>query len=191
MKGRTLEEAQAQLLAMGKSTAEVDAPRAAPGLHRQPAVDHARLPPARPLHARPADRALRAPRLRRGGDLGHQRLRPVGRRTRQGTGDRPAARGGRQDAVPRDWMPRRQVLRSISGHSPDQAPMNCMTAARWASSRCRPCLVRRSRMSSAVMRPFGRAQIVDLAIRTARRRNAGRDPVRDLAPLISFSARVP
>ena len=69
---------------------------AAPGVLRQPALDHAGLSPARPLCARAPHRALRAPRLRRRRALRHQFLRPVGRRTRQGTRHQSAAGGGRQ-----------------------------------------------------------------------------------------------
>ena len=77
--------------------------RAAPRLSGQPAVGDDPLQDARPLHVRPADRALRASRLRRGRAVQHQFLRPVGRRTRQGTGHRAAARrggqGGREPAA--------------------------------------------------------------------------------------------
>ena len=96
MKGRTLAEATAQLLAMGKSKAE--AKRLAP--HRvftgnRPSVTLA-YKKLDPYTLGPPHCALRAPRLRRSGDLGHQRLRPMGRGTRQGTGHGIAARHGRQ-----------------------------------------------------------------------------------------------
>ena len=74
MKGRTLDEATAQLLTMGKSEAE--ARRLAP--HRvfsgnRPSITLA-YRKLDAVHAWPPHRALRAPRLRRSGDLGHQRL---------------------------------------------------------------------------------------------------------------------
>ena len=106
MRGRTLEEASAQMLAKGMNAGR--GRHASRRTASSPATGrrHHPLPKARSRHARPADRALRAPRLRRGAAVRHQCLRPVGRRARQGAGDRAAAcrrgQGGCRDtAVPR------------------------------------------------------------------------------------------
>ena len=56
--------------------------RAAQGLPRRSALDDADLRSARPAHARAHHRALRAPGVRRGRDVGPQQFRPVGRRAR-------------------------------------------------------------------------------------------------------------
>ena len=96
MKGRTLRGSEGAADRQGHGRQKGRLHRAAPRLHRQPPVDHLRLRQADAVRARPADRALRAPRLRRRRALPHQLLRPVGRRARQGTGDRPAARRRRQ-----------------------------------------------------------------------------------------------
>ena len=76
--------------------------RAAQALLRRPADLDVSIPRTKPAHARPPHRPLRAQGVHRGGDLGHQPVRPVGRRTRQGTrlptragGERPH-RGDRQ-----------------------------------------------------------------------------------------------
>jgi hypothetical protein len=70
MKGRTLEEAKAQLTSKGMSPARGRQDRAASRFPRQPAVDHHRLRQARRRYALGTpDRALRAPRLRRSGVL--------------------------------------------------------------------------------------------------------------------------
>ncbi len=100
MKGRTLAEAKAQLTAKGMDEAKAD--QIAP--HRvftgnRPSITfvYDKLDPVR---ARPPDRALRAPRLRRRRALRHQLLRPVGRRARQGTGDRACCRWSRARKAP-------------------------------------------------------------------------------------------
>ena len=95
MRGRTANEARAQLAAMGRSPE--DAARLAPH-----APSRATGPPrlfstaARPAHAGRHRRALRAPGLRGSRRLRHQCLRPVGRRARQGARDEPPAAGGRR-----------------------------------------------------------------------------------------------
>ena len=114
MKGRTLEEAHAQMLAKGMTPDEVEkiAPhRVFSGNRPSVTILYKKLDPA---HARPADRALRAPRLRRGRAVRHQFLRPVGRRARQGTGDRPAACRGRQGGCRERATPRPPVWCAIS-----------------------------------------------------------------------------
>ena len=58
MKGRTLKEAEAQLLADGQEQGRREASGPASRLHRQPSVADAGLPAARSLHAGPAHRAL-------------------------------------------------------------------------------------------------------------------------------------
>ena len=82
--------AQAEALAFGKTAEEVrgrgdrGVAGAAPRLPRQPPHQH---DPGRPPHAARARRAggaLRAQRLHAGHGLGHQLVRPVGRRARQG-----------------------------------------------------------------------------------------------------------
>ena len=116
MRGRTLEEARAQMTAKGMKPAEVDkiAPhRVFSGNRPSLTILYEKLDPA---HARPADRALRAPRLRRGAAVRHQRLRPVGRRARQGTGDRAAACRRGQSRTPRRAAPRPPVSCAISTH---------------------------------------------------------------------------
>ena len=67
--------------------------RPPPHLPRQPPVQRAHGRPADAGGARHPRRALRARRLHAGRRLGHQLLRPVGRRARQGAGeaDRPRA----------------------------------------------------------------------------------------------------
>ena len=114
MKGRTLEEARAQMLAKGDGQRGSRQDRAAPGVYRQPAVGDADLQDARSLHVRQADRALRAPRLRRRRAVRHQFLRPVGRRTWQGTCHRPAARGRGQREPRTKATPRQPALCAIS-----------------------------------------------------------------------------
>ena len=108
--------AQSEALMRASTLAEVRAELAAAGLRgrrgrrarphkvfpgNRPSNTHP-LPPARPAHARHADRALRAQGLRPGRDLGDQLLRPVGRRARQGAGDnareRPALARKREHA---------------------------------------------------------------------------------------------
>ena len=121
MKGRTLEEAREQMLARGLGADEVDKDRAAPGLPRQPALGHHPLQEARSLYARPADRALRASRLRRGPAFRHQCLRPVGRRTRQGTGHRPAARRGGQGGCRTKATPRQPAWFAISSNCAERS----------------------------------------------------------------------
>ncbi len=64
---------------------------AAQELFRQPSDEHVSLPPPRSAHARAAHRSLRAQSVHRGRGLGHQLVRPVGRRTRQGAGLEPRA----------------------------------------------------------------------------------------------------
>ena len=90
--------AQTKALAFGRTAEEVAAdgtPRRAgapQGDARQPAeLDHPR-PEAHAVGARPAGRALRAHRVRRGHRLGHRLVRPVGRRARQGHGQGAGAR---------------------------------------------------------------------------------------------------
>ena len=85
MVGRTIDEVKAQLEKSGMAPDAI----AALAPHKQ--FDGNRptstflYRQARPPHAGPSDRALRAPGLHHGGDLGHEPLRPMGRGTRQGT----------------------------------------------------------------------------------------------------------
>ncbi len=74
MKGRTLGGGHGAIVGHGQRQGGGEAPGAAPRVHGQPPLDHASLQEARPLHTWPPHRALRTPRLRRSGDLGHQRL---------------------------------------------------------------------------------------------------------------------
>ena len=64
---------------------------APPHLPRQPAQHHAAAGRADAARAGRADRAVRAPRVHQRRALGHQLLRPVGRRTGQGAVQPPAA----------------------------------------------------------------------------------------------------
>ncbi len=103
--------------------------RAAPRLSRQPAEHDAPARAARAALARRADRALRAPRLHVGRDLGHRQLRPVGRRARQGPRQRPPgpARGGERDADAGDG-------RSVDGGAPganSRRPARPRMTRRW------------------------------------------------------------
>ena len=99
MKGRTLKEAKAQMLAKGMKAAEVE--KIAP--HR---VFSGNRPSVTILYKKLDPRTLgrlialvRTSRLRRGRAVQYQFLRPVGRGTGQGTGDGPVARRGRQAGV--------------------------------------------------------------------------------------------
>ena len=86
MRGRSLDEARAIMAKKGLTGAELDRQarhRVFPG--NRPSTTLA-YRAADALHAWPDRRALRAPGLRRGGDPGHQLLRPVGRGAGQGTG---------------------------------------------------------------------------------------------------------
>ena len=105
MRGRNRAEAEAITAKQGASRRRGGAAGAAQDLLRQPAVVDLRLCPARPAHARAADRALRAQGVRRGGDLGHQPVRPVGRRARQGAGVAAGADRRRPQGRPRRARP--------------------------------------------------------------------------------------
>ena len=97
MRGRTPAEAEALTRKQGASEADADSPRAAQELFRQPSDEHVPLPPPRSAHARAAHRALRAQGVHGRRGLGHQLVRPMGRRTRQGAGLEP--RADRRDAA--------------------------------------------------------------------------------------------
>ena len=101
--------AQAQAFAFGQTEEQVRsgsgeqracrsgdrAPHSAQGPSRQsPELGHS-FPAPRPQDARPADRALRAQGVHPERDLGHQRVRPVGRRAGQEAGGFAGA-GGRE-----------------------------------------------------------------------------------------------
>ncbi len=110
--------AQSEALIRGRSRAEVEAKLTAQGLDESAVAALAphkvfagnrpsstllyRQPDA--AHARPADRALRAQGLRPIRHLEHRSLRPMGRRTRQGTG--AAAGAARRRRRRRDSRPR-------------------------------------------------------------------------------------
>ena len=78
--------------------------RAAQGDAGQPPVQRDRRAEAHADRARAAGRRLRAPRLHPGRRLGHQPVRPVGRRARQGHGlaarAQAAERGARRSTTP-------------------------------------------------------------------------------------------
>ena len=92
MRGRTPEEAEAHSPASRARAKRRRRgwrrTRSSPAAGRRAPSSIAQLDPA---HARPAHRALRAQGVRRRRDLGHQLLRPMGRRTRQGAGLAPRA----------------------------------------------------------------------------------------------------
>ena len=85
MKGRTLEEARATVKDPALAPHKVF-----PGNRPSTTLVYARLDPATLGRDH---RALRAPGVRRGRDLGHQQLRPVGGRARQGARHRALAAG--------------------------------------------------------------------------------------------------
>ncbi len=97
MKGKSIEEARSQLIAVGKSAAEAArlAPHlACPGNQPSTTCPHAEACAAR---ARQPDRPLRAQGGRAGLPVGHQQLRPVGCRAWQADGARdPAANAVRR-----------------------------------------------------------------------------------------------
>ena len=85
--------AQGEALAFGKTPAELKAEEhaglagAASHVRRQPAVEHAARRAAHAGRARQARRALRTQRVHAGRDLERRFVRPVGRGTRQSTGE--------------------------------------------------------------------------------------------------------
>ena len=101
MHGRTLDEAKALLRKEGRSEADIErlAPikfsRARPPVRRAP-LSRA----ARPAHAGTAGGARRTQGIRAVGDLGHQSLRPMGRRTWQGAGESSAPIVGARRMLP-------------------------------------------------------------------------------------------
>ncbi len=96
--------AQTKALAFGKTAEEVEAEgttgaaRRGAHLRWQPPDDLDLRGIPHPARAGPAHRAVRAHHLHAGCDLGHQLVRPVGRRARQAAGaaDRPRDRGRRR-----------------------------------------------------------------------------------------------
>ena len=102
MRGKTADEARAELEKQGLSGEALEALVPHKVFQRQPAdqLDPAadKLTPRTPRHA---DRALRAQDLHPGHDLEHQLLRPVGRRAGQAArqGDPARARAGRRGPV--------------------------------------------------------------------------------------------
>ena len=110
MRGRTRAEAEAITARQGATPPRRRGSRRtrpSPAAGRRSTLLYAQ---ARPAHARAADRALRAQGVRRGGDLGHQSVRPVGRRTRQGTRLAPRA-----DRRRRRRRPRARSIASTAG----------------------------------------------------------------------------
>ena len=91
MRGRTPEEAEALTRQAGRERGRRESACAAQELFRQPSDEHVPLPPSRSAHARAAHRPLRAQGVHRRRGLGHQLVRPVGRRTGQGAGLEPRA----------------------------------------------------------------------------------------------------
>jgi glucose-6-phosphate isomerase len=93
MRGKTRDEARAELEAAGHERRRDQGTAAAQGLPRQPADQLDPLPATDAAHPGPADRPLRAQGLRPGRHLGRQLLRPVGRRAGQATGQGDPAPG--------------------------------------------------------------------------------------------------
>ena len=86
MRGKTEDEARAELAAQGLLGRGARRARAAQGLPRQSPVDDDHVSQAGTAHARHAAGALRASRLHDGRGLADQFVRSVGRRARQATG---------------------------------------------------------------------------------------------------------
>ena len=99
MRGRDLAEVKAQLAKSGMAPDAAAGARASQGVFRQSPLVHLHVQGARSENAGPADRALRAPRVHHGGDLGHQSIRPMGGRTRQGTRLQACAHRGRRFGI--------------------------------------------------------------------------------------------
>ena len=99
--------AQTQVLAFGKTAEEIAGPagtlrrrRPAQGDARKPAHHFDSRDQVDAVGGRPADRALRAPGVHRGRDLGHRLVRPVGRGAGQDSGQGAAA-GDHRRRLPR------------------------------------------------------------------------------------------
>ena len=148
MKGRTLAEATAQLLAMGKSKTE--AKRLAP--HRvftgnRPSITMATrssIPTRSAASLRFMSTASSSKR-----QSGHQRVRPMGRRTRQGDGRGIGAGDGRQGFEPRGRTVRRpgccsylkedrQDFRGRRSYGISACRSALRVSARWADCLCAP-----------------------------------------------------
>ena len=95
--GQTEQQVRADLAAQGPGGERDRAADAAQGASRQSAELGPAVPAPRPEDARPADRAVRAQGVHAERDLGHQRVRSVGRGARQEAGGLPGA-GGRGSA---------------------------------------------------------------------------------------------
>ena len=101
MRGRIAGRGRRRIMAQGASAAGGRSSRAAQDVFGKPTVLDDPVSRVDAAHARPAHRALRAQGVRRGGDLGHQPVRPMGRGARQGTRLEARARRRRPQCRPR------------------------------------------------------------------------------------------
>ena len=109
MRGKTEDEARAELTAQGLSGEAIDAAGAAQGVPRQSPVDDDHVSQARTAHARHAAGALRAPRVHDGRGLADQLVRSVGRGAGQAAGRRPSPAIWRPATRPATTMRRRTI----------------------------------------------------------------------------------
>ena len=127
MRGKTLEEAQAELTKAGMPADKIAKLAPAQGVHRQPANEHHRGAEAHAQGAGLTHRALRAQDLRAGRGVEREQLRPVGRRARQATRERHSA-GAHERRAAR--APRR--IDAATDHGLSRAPLTRLSAG-WQS----------------------------------------------------------